>query len=100
MSDRRRSGDIADVRSVRSDEATPPESGSDPVVPRRHRRRWLRRTIITIGAARALLGLVAGAGGWYLTSRYTGNIDRVGDVFAGLDQDSRPAAATLTAGSA
>src|SRR3954447_17995522 len=91
MSDRRLSG---------GNEATPPESGSDQVMPRRHRRRWLRRTIITIGAAGALLGLVAGAGGWYLTSRYTGNIDRVGDVFAGLDQGSRPAAATLTAGSA
>jgi LCP family protein required for cell wall assembly len=100
MSDRRRSGDIADVRSVRSDEATPPESGSDPVVPRRHRRRWLRRTIITIGAVGALLGLVVGAGGWYLSSRYAGNIDRVGNVFAGLEDGSRPAAATPTAGTA
>jgi LCP family protein required for cell wall assembly len=37
---------------------------------------------------------VVGGGLWFLTDRYAGNIDRVADVFAGLDEDNRPAPAT------
>jgi LCP family protein required for cell wall assembly len=40
--------------------------------------------------------MVVGGGIWYLTNRYAGNIDRVGDVFNGLDQGSRPAEASPT----
>ena len=35
-----------------------------------------------------------GGGLWFLTERYAGNIDRVADVFADLDEDARPAPAT------
>ncbi|MGY1609589.1 MULTISPECIES: LCP family protein [unclassified Geodermatophilus] len=41
-----------------------------------------------------VLVAVVGGGLWYLTDRYAGNIDRVGDVFAGLEEDARPAPAT------
>jgi LCP family protein required for cell wall assembly len=36
-----------------------------------------------------VLLLVTG-GTWYLTNRYAGNLDRVEDVFAGLDESQRP----------
>ena len=38
--------------------------------------------------------LVVGGGAWYLTDRYAGNIDRVADVFTGLDDGTRPAPPT------
>jgi LCP family protein required for cell wall assembly len=41
-----------------------------------------------------VLALVAGGGLWFLTDRYAGNIDRVADVFADLDDSARPAPAT------
>ncbi|WP_233491087.1 LCP family protein [Blastococcus sp. TBT05-19] len=41
-----------------------------------------------------MLVLLVGGGLWYLADRYGGNIDRVPDVFAGLDEDARPAPAT------
>jgi LCP family protein required for cell wall assembly len=43
-----------------------------------------------------VLALVIGGGLWFLTERYAGNIHRVGDVFAGLDQSARPAAPSPT----
>ncbi|MBB3676988.1 LCP family protein [Modestobacter versicolor] len=71
------------------------ETGTDE--PRPGRRRWLRRTLITLGALSLVLTLVIGGGLWYLTNRYGGNIERVTDVFDGLDDASRPAAPSPTA---
>src|SRR3712207_4274169 len=51
-----------------------------------------RRVALTVGALGLALALVVGGGLWYLTDRYGGNVDRVGDVFAALDEDARPAA--------
>ncbi|WP_241175905.1 LCP family protein [Modestobacter sp. KNN46-3] len=58
----------------------------------RRRRRRLRRALVAVGVLMLVVVLVAGGGVWYLTNRYGGNIDRVGDVFADMDEDSRPAA--------
>jgi LCP family protein required for cell wall assembly len=58
------------------------------------RRRALRRALIGLGVLTLVLGLLVAGGAWYLTDRYAGNIDRVADVFDGLDADSRPAPAT------
>jgi hypothetical protein len=54
-------------------------------------RRWLRRAPVSLGAL-ILVALVVGGGLRYLTNRYGGTIERVGTVFAGLDEGSRPAA--------
>jgi LCP family protein required for cell wall assembly len=40
--------------------------------------------------------LAIGGGLWFLTNRYAGNIDRVGNVFAALDDSARPAASSPT----
>lgn len=53
-----------------------------------------RRVLISLGALGLTLLLVIGGGIWFLTDRWAGNIDRVGDVFAGLDEGSRPAEPT------
>jgi LCP family protein required for cell wall assembly len=58
------------------------------------RRRGLRRVLIGIGVLGLVLALVAGGTLWFVTNRYAGNIDRVSDVFADLDEASRPAPAT------
>jgi LCP family protein required for cell wall assembly len=60
------------------------------------RRSRLRRTLVTVGVLGLVLALAIGGGLWYLTSRYGGNIDRVGDVFAELNEDSRPAPSSPT----
>ena len=56
--------------------------------------RTLRRILIGVGVLGLVLALIIGGGLWFLTNRYAGNIDRVADVFDGLDQESRPAPAT------
>jgi LCP family protein required for cell wall assembly len=58
------------------------------------RRHPMRRVLISLGVLGLVLALLVGGGLWYLTNRYAGNIDRVSDVFAGLDQEARPAPAT------
>src|SRR3954447_8247741 len=58
--------------------------------PRGHRR--LRRTLLVLGTLVLVLAVVVVGGFWYVTNRYAGNIDRVGDVFAGIDEGARPAA--------
>jgi LCP family protein required for cell wall assembly len=58
------------------------------------RGRALRRALISVGVLGLVLALVVGGGLWFLTNRYAGNISRVGDVFADLDADARPAPAT------
>jgi LCP family protein required for cell wall assembly len=62
----------------------------EPTAPRRR----MRRALISLGILGLILALVAGGGLWFLTNRYAGNIDRVADVFGGLDDNSRPAPAT------
>ncbi|SDF64338.1 LCP family protein [Klenkia brasiliensis] len=63
---------------------------------RRRRRGPLRRLLIGLGALTVVLALAVATGGWYLTDRYAGNVDRVQDVFAGLDPEQRPAPSTPT----
>ncbi|MCZ2836045.1 LCP family protein [Modestobacter sp. VKM Ac-2985] len=58
------------------------------------RPRWVRRTLISLGALALVLALVIGTGLWFVSNRYGGNIARVGNVFAELDEDSRPAPAS------
>ncbi|NIH66335.1 LCP family protein [Modestobacter marinus] len=60
------------------------------------RRRWLRRTLTSLGVLALVLAMVIGTGLWFLSNRYGSNIDRVGDVFAALEEGSRPAAPSPT----
>ncbi|MGY1594304.1 LCP family protein [Geodermatophilus sp. SYSU D00708] len=73
-----------------TDLRTPEEHAG--TAPRRRRR--LRTVLITLGVLGVVLALVIGGGLWFLTERYAGNIDRVSDVFADLDEEARPAPAT------
>ena len=62
------------------------------------RRRRRRRRILTgLGATVLVLLLLAGGGVWWLTERYAGNVERIGDVFADVPEASRPAPASPTA---
>ncbi|WP_138734658.1 LCP family protein [Modestobacter excelsi] len=56
----------------------------------------LRRTLLALGVLGLVLATVAGGGLWFLASRYGGNVDRVGDVFADLADTPRPAASSPT----
>jgi LCP family protein required for cell wall assembly len=60
----------------------------------RPRRRALRRILISLGVLGLVLAVLIGGGMWFLSNRWGGNISRVSDVFAGLDEGSRPAPAT------
>lgn len=60
----------------------------------RPKRRVLRRVLISLGVLMLVLAVLVGGGVWFLTERYAGNIDRIADVFADLDEDTRPAPAT------
>ena len=73
-----------------SAETAVPEAAAETAP--RHRR--LRRVLITIGVLGLVLALVVGGAFWFFTDRYAGNIDRVSDVFASLDEGARPAPAT------
>jgi LCP family protein required for cell wall assembly len=79
--------DPATTEGVPTDEQAAPAAS-----PRRPTR--TRRVLISLGVLVAVLLLLVGGGIWYLTERYAGNIDRISDVFEGLDEDSRPAPAT------
>ncbi|MGR7024961.1 hypothetical protein [Geodermatophilus sp. URMC 62] len=72
------------------------EDGASTAAPRR-RRRGLRRFLTALGVLLTVLVVLVGGGLWYLTDRYAGNIDRVADVFTGLDEDTRPAPASPAA---
>jgi LCP family protein required for cell wall assembly len=58
------------------------------------RSRRLRRVLISLGVLGVVVALVVGGGLWFLADRWAGNIDRVSDVFAELDEEARPAPAT------
>lgn len=68
--------------------------GDDDETPERAPRRTMRRVLISLGVVGLLIAMVIGGGFWFLTNRYAGNIDRVSDVFADLDEEARPAPAT------
>jgi LCP family protein required for cell wall assembly len=84
----RHSGDGPSAPSDETLEVEPTAEG----VKRRPRRR-LRRLLVSLGILGLSLAMLAGGGLWFLTNRYGGNIDRAGDVFAGLEEGSRPAPA-------
>ena len=66
------------------------EAGAD----HRPLRRVLRRALLGLGVLTLTLALAVAGGAWYLTDRYAGNIDTVGDVFDELDETARPADAS------
>ncbi|MGY2078749.1 LCP family protein [Modestobacter sp. SYSU DS0657] len=78
--------------------ADAPDRPDAPATDPAPRRRLLKRTLLSLGVLALVVALVVGGGFWYLTNRYAGNVDRVGDVFAGIDEGSRPAAPSPTAG--
>jgi LCP family protein required for cell wall assembly len=61
-------------------------------------RRRRRRILTGLGVAVLLVLLLIGGGAWYLTERYAGNVERIGDVFDDIPADSRPAPAEPAAG--
>jgi len=81
------STELGSAADARADEPLV-EDGEAP------RRRTLRRVLISLGILGLVLALVVGGGLWFLTDRYAGNIDRVTNVFSGLDEQNRPAPAT------
>src|SRR3954453_21130996 len=81
----------ADVSSA-PDERAPESTPSDDREPSPHR--TLKRALISLAVLGLVLALVLCGGLWFLTNRYAGNIDRVADVFNGIDEQTRPAPAT------
>ena len=79
---------------------TPVASGAAPNAPLEPtgaapgRGRVVRRVLLSVGILGLVLALAIGSGLWLLTARWGGNIDRVSDAFAGLDQEARPAPPT------
>jgi LCP family protein required for cell wall assembly len=67
---------------------TPPPLLDTSSRPRRSR--VLRRVLISVGILGLVLAVVLGGGLWFLSDRWGGNIDRINNVFTGLDEDSRP----------
>lgn len=66
----------------------PGPAGSTPPSPKA--RRWPRR-VLWISLTTVCLLVLLGAGAfWFTLNRYAGNVDRVPDVFTGLDDSSRP----------
>ncbi|MGY1840836.1 MULTISPECIES: LCP family protein [unclassified Modestobacter] len=65
--------------------------GADTATPSRRRHPW-RRALIAVAVAGLALAVLAGGTLWFLSDRYGGNVDRVGNVFAGIAEQSRPAA--------
>jgi LCP family protein required for cell wall assembly len=79
-----------------ADESTQPvdddDKGRSEAAPAH--RSMLRRALAAVGVLALVLTVLVGGGIWFLTDRYTGNIDRIADVFQDLDEDSRPAPPT------
>ena len=80
-----------------ADEATPEQATPEKATPEERsgtRRRLLKRALVALGVFILVLVVVIGGGVWFLTARYAGNIDRIDNVFAGIDEKTRPAPAT------
>jgi anionic cell wall polymer biosynthesis LytR-Cps2A-Psr (LCP) family protein len=76
-------------------ETTVPDRGTDEHAETSlSRRRRLRRVLKLLGLLGVVLALLMGGGLWFLTDRYAGNVDRVSDVLATLDEGARPMPAT------
>jgi LCP family protein required for cell wall assembly len=73
------------------DDRVEPDQTEASTTKDRHR---VRRVLIALGVLGLVLALVAGGAMWFLTDRYAGNIDRLPDVFADLDDGDRPAPPT------
>jgi LCP family protein required for cell wall assembly len=73
-----------------------PAESAAPTRPTSNRR--LRRVLIGIGVLGLALAILVGGGLWFLADRYGGNVARVGDVFAGLDEQARPPEPSPVAG--
>ena len=72
------------------------DAEEDPAVEEARTRRRRRRILTGLGVTVLVLLLLAGGGIWWATERYAGNVERLGDVFADLPEDSRPAPASPT----
>ena len=70
------------------------DPSADDTGSRPQSRHMVRRILLSVGILGLVLAVVIGGGLWFVTQRWGGNIDRVTDAFAGLDQDARPAPAT------
>lgn len=66
--------------------------------PQRRSKPKVRRVLTVLLISGLTVALIAFGGVWYLTERYAGNITRIPDVFAGLDEATRPAPATPAPG--
>src|SRR3954470_3547440 len=82
------SADVSSVPDERAPESTPGDDHESAP------HRTLKRVLISLGILGLVLALLIGGGLWFLTNRYAGNIDRVSNVFSGLDEQTRPAPAT------
>src|SRR5689334_19473576 len=76
-----------------ADVSTAPNDGATETTPdgRDHSPHHIvKRMLISLGVLGFMLAVVIGGGLWFLTNRYAGNIDRVANVFSGLDEKTRP----------
>jgi LCP family protein required for cell wall assembly len=85
---------LTDGRASLLDQDDRASGDDDQPIARKRRHRVLRRALIALGVLTVVLTLLVGGGAWYLTERYGDNIDRVPDVFDGLEAAARPAPAT------
>jgi LCP family protein required for cell wall assembly len=90
-------GRADDTADTSEDAGTSEEEAADPSL-ERPRRTVLKRVLIGAGVLALILALIIGGGIWFLTERWAGNMDRVTDVFADIDEGSRPAPATSEGG--
>jgi LCP family protein required for cell wall assembly len=73
------------------------DAEEDEVAEAARTRRRRRRILTGLGVSVLVLLLLLGGGFWYVTERYAGNVDRLGDVFADIPEAARPAPASPTA---
>ncbi|SDN43982.1 transcriptional attenuator, LytR family [Geodermatophilus siccatus] len=74
--------------------AAPDRHTDEGAEPSSRRSRTVRRVLISLGVLGSVVAMVVGGALWFLTDRYAGNMERVSDAFASLDEGARPAPAT------
>ena len=77
----------ADVSRATDERAIEP-TRDDELAPSRPR--TLKRALLSIGILGLVLATIIGGGLWFLTDRYAGNVDRIANVFSGLEPENRP----------